>query len=135
MADKHFTLDIVTPRRLLYTGEVESLSAPGVMGNFQVLVNHAPMLAQIGIGELRLRESEGREMRYATSGGFVDVRANHVIVLAETAEPASDIDSGRAASARDRALKAMEEKLSEQERRNRKDALERALNRLRIAGK
>ncbi len=135
MADKRFTLEIVTPRKLLYTGEVESLSAPGVMGNFQVLVNHAPMLAQIGIGELRLRESEGREMRYATSGGFVDVRANHVVVLAETAEPASDIDHERAAAARDRALKAMEEKLSEQERQNRRDALERALNRLRIAGK
>ncbi len=135
MTDKLFTLDIVTPRKLLYTGEVASFSAPGVVGNFQVLVNHAPMLAQIGIGEMKLRESDGREICYATSGGFVDVRANHVVVLAETAEPASEIDGQRAAAARDRALKAMEQRLSEQERENRRDALQRALNRLRVAGK
>ena len=133
MGDKSFVLEIVTPRKVVYSGDVVSFSAPGVVGNFQVLLNHAPMLAQVGIGEVKLRDETGSEIRYATSGGFVDVRANHVVMLAETAEPAGEIDQQRATAARDRAMKALEQRMSEQEREARREALQRALNRLRVA--
>src|SRR5512135_2753097 len=105
MPGKTFTLEIVTPRRTVFTGEVESFSAPGAMGGFQVLVNHAPLLAEITVGEVKLRDARGTERRFATSGGFVDVLKNHVTLLAETAEETSEIDVPRAEAACERARK------------------------------
>ncbi|MBI1806126.1 MAG: ATP synthase F1 subunit epsilon [Ignavibacteria bacterium] len=135
MADKVFKLEIVTPRRVLFSGDVVSFSAPGVVGGFQVLYNHAPMLAAIGIGEVKLREPHGDEVRYATSGGFVDVKNNHVVMLAETAERSEEIDKMRAESARDRALKQIAEKESEHDVERARVELERAVNRIHIAEK
>ena len=85
MADKNFKLEIVTPKKIVYSGEVQSFTAPGVVGSFQVLYNHAPLLSAIGVGEVKLRDAQGNEHRYATSGGFVDVVKNNVTMLAETA--------------------------------------------------
>src|SRR5207248_775696 len=102
MDGKLFTLDIITPRKVVFSGEVESFSAPGVLGGFQVLVNHAPLLAEIAVGEVKLRDARGVESLYATSGGFVEVVKNRVTVLAETAEQVRDIDLARAESAKSR---------------------------------
>ncbi len=82
MAGRMFKLEIVTPKRVVFNGEAESFSAPGVMGGFQVLVDHAPMLAEIGIGEVSVRDAVGNQTHYATSGGVVEVKNNHVILLA-----------------------------------------------------
>ena len=119
----------------MFTGDVVSISAPGVMGGFQVLFNHAPMLAEIGVGTVKLKETSGSEIFFATSGGFVDVLKNHVIVLAETVERIEEIDILRAESARDRAKQKLTEKLTEIEKTEIKSALDRALNRIRIAEK
>ena len=135
MAEKAFKLEIVTPRKVLFSGDVVSFSAPGVMGGFQVLYNHAPMLAAIGIGEVKLREPHGDEIRYATSGGFVDVKNNHVVMLAETAERREEIDKTRAETARDRALREIAQKQSEHDLERARVELERAVNRIRIAEK
>src|SRR6266849_9640615 len=101
--EKTVKLEIITPKRVVYRGDVESFTAPGAMGSFQVLYNHAPLLAAVGIGEVKLRDALGREARYATSGGFVDVVKNNVAMLADTAESAEEIDVARAQAARDRA--------------------------------
>src|SRR5258706_16320183 len=135
MPEKKLKLEIVTPKRIVYAGEVVSLTAPGVMGSFQVLYSHAPLLASVGIGEVKLRDAEGQESRYATSGGFVDVVKNSVTMLAETAEPAEQIDVARAQSACDRARKRLAEPSADVEVDRARVALARALNRLKIASR
>ena len=135
MADKTFKLEIITPTKVIFNGDVSSFSAPGVMGGFQVLFNHAPMLAEIGIGTLKLQEPSGQDIFFATSGGFVDVLNNHVVILAETIERHDEIDKSRAESARDRAKQKLIGKLTENESTETKSALDRAINRIRVAEK
>lgn len=134
MTPKNFYLDIVTPTRVVFSGEVQSFSAPGTVGGFQVLVNHAPLLSSINVGRIKLVEQGGGERHYATSGGFVEVKANRVIVLAETSERADEIDVKRAEEARKRADERLHRKENIDEERARA-ALARALNRLKVAGK
>lgn len=135
MTGKTFALQIVTPRKVVFSGPVESFSAPGVMGGFQVLYNHAPMLAAIGIGEVRLRDANGEEKRYATSGGFVDVLRNQVTLLADTAEAPKEIDVPRAESARERASRRLSERGPDFDMERARVALMRAINRLNVAQK
>ncbi len=135
MAEKAFKLEIITPRRVVFDGEVVSFSAPGVVGGFQVLYNHAPMLAAIGVGEVKVKEPQAPEIRYATSGGFVEVRDNRVVLLAETLERSGEIDRARAETARDKARTTLSGKCPEEEMAAARAALERALNRIRIAQK
>jgi F-type H+-transporting ATPase subunit epsilon len=133
MASKNFSLDIVTPTKTVYSGEVLSFSAPGVDGGFQVLHSHAPLLAAITVGRVKLTDAGGREFHYATSGGFVEVKDNKVMLLAETAERADEIDVKRAEDAKERAGKRLRESEQVDEERARA-ALIRAINRLKIAG-
>jgi F-type H+-transporting ATPase subunit epsilon len=135
MADKSFKLEIVTPRRVVFSGEVISFSAPGVEGNFQVLYSHAPMLSAIEIGEVKIQDFQGKELHYATSGGFVEVRDNQVILLAESAERSDEIDTTRAESSKERASKRLTEKKPDTDLERAKASLTRALNRIRIAHK
>jgi F-type H+-transporting ATPase subunit epsilon len=135
MGDKSFKLEIITPRRVIFSGSVTSFSAPGVVGGFQVLYNHAPLLAAIGIGEAKLLDEAGNEVRYATSGGFVDVLHNHVTVLAETAERAEEIDLQRAKAAKERADRRLRERHEDTDFDRARIALARALNRIRVAGR
>jgi F-type H+-transporting ATPase subunit epsilon len=133
MSEKNFKLEIVTPKKIIYSGDVQSFTAPGVVGSFQVLYNHAPLLSAIGVGEVKLRDAQGNEMRYATSGGFVDVVKNSVTMLAETAERADEIDVSRAQAARERAMKRIAERRADLDYDRARVALMRATNRLKIA--
>jgi F-type H+-transporting ATPase subunit epsilon len=135
MAEKTFRLEIITPRKVVFSGDVISFSAPGIVGGFQVLYNHAPLLSAIGIGEVKVVDANGAEQRYATSGGFVEVRENKVVVLAETAERADEIDVQRAQAARDRAQKRIAEKKLDTDIERARLALARALNRLRVSSR
>jgi F-type H+-transporting ATPase subunit epsilon len=134
MAEKTFHLEIVTPKRVAFKGEVASFSAPGLEGGFQVLHSHAPFLSSIKIGKVKISEVGGRESQYAVSGGFVEVRENNVVLLAETAERADEIDVERVKAARDRAQKRLAEKYPNIDLERAKLALYRALNRLKVAG-
>jgi F-type H+-transporting ATPase subunit epsilon len=133
MAGKNFNLDIVTPTKTVYSGEVQSFSAPGVEGGFQVLYNHAPLLAAISVGRVKLTNAVGQEFHYATSGGFVEVKNNNVILLAETAERSDEIDVRRAEEAKQRAGERLQKREEIDEERARA-ALVRAMNRIKIAG-
>lgn len=117
-----------------FNSEVVSFSAPGVVGGFQVLHSHAPFLSALKIGEVKVIDANGTEYRYATSGGFVEVRDNKVILLAETAERADEIDVERAQTARDRSKKRIGDKKPGTDLERAQSALRRALNRLKIAG-
>lgn len=98
-----------------------------------MLYNHAPMLAAIGIGEVKVVDTHNSEFRYATSGGFVDVVRNHVVLLAETVERPEEIDVSRAEASRDRAAKRIHERKPETDIDRARVALARALNRKRLA--
>ena len=126
-------LEIVTPCKVVFKGEVTSFAAPGVIGGFQVLYNHAPLLSGLQAGEVKFISADGAEQRFATSGGFVEVKDNHVVMLAETAERGSEIDIERAKAARERAGKRLAEKQPDLDIERARAALARAMNRLRIA--
>ena len=135
MDEKAFQLDIVTPKKIVLSSEVTSFSAPGTVGGFQVLRNHAPLLSSITIGEVKVVDKAGSETRFATSGGFVEVRDNKVVMLAETAERADQIDLQRAEESRSRAAKRLEERKVEIDFERAKSSLLRAQNRLHVARK
>ncbi len=126
-------VEMVTPDRSVFRGEATGVRAPGVEGSFEVLHNHAPMIAAFGIGPLYVTTPAGDRIIFATSGGFLEVLNNKVTVLAETAEPASDIDVERAQAAEHRALDRIKSGDSEVDRQRAEQALERARNRARIA--
>src|SRR5436309_9066690 len=110
MYEKPFRLQIITPIRVIFQGEATSVSAPGTQGGFQILHSHAPFISTIEVGELKVKDKNGRDLFYATSGGFVEVRENNVVLLAETAEPSSEIDVQRATAANERATKRLHTK-------------------------
>lgn len=100
-------LEIVTPERLAYSDTVDSVNLPGVEGELGVLPHHAPLVSMLGVGELRIRKG-GTEESFAIVGGFLQVRPDRVVVMAETADMASEIDLERAQEARREAERALE---------------------------
>ncbi len=135
MSTKNFTLDVVTPTKTIFSGEVQSFTAPGTMGSFQVLHNHAPLLSTIGIGEVKVIDSGGKQKFFATSGGFVEVNNNKVILLAETAESAEEINKQRAEEAKKRAEERLQTKKEVINQERARAALMRAINRLKVSAK
>jgi F-type H+-transporting ATPase subunit epsilon len=93
---KTIDLKIVTPQKVVYEGAVEEFSVPGVMGPFQVLFNHAPIVSKLEGGELSFTESGGTKQSYFVPGGFLELHQNVGTVLADGAELASQIDLAKA---------------------------------------
>jgi F-type H+-transporting ATPase subunit epsilon len=130
-----FRLQIVTPERVLMDGPVTSVIAPGSEGQFGVLAGHAPFVTELGIGELRYRDSDNVEHLLAVHGGFFQVSHDHATVLADAAERPDEIDIERARRAQERAREEQRrvvERFSEMEAARVRAALERSLNRLRV---
>jgi F-type H+-transporting ATPase subunit epsilon len=100
-------LEIVTPEKLAYQGEVDSVQLPGSEGELGVLPHHAPLISTLGAGELRLRKG-GEDEFFAIVGGFLQVLPDKVVVMAETADMASEIDLEKAQEARRQAEQALE---------------------------
>ncbi len=100
-------LEIVTPERLAYRDEVDLVLVPGSDGVLGILPHHAPLVSTLGVGELRIRKG-GVEETFAIVGGFVQVRPDKVVVMAETADLASEIDLEKAQEARREAERALE---------------------------
>ena len=100
--------DIVTQERTVFSEEVDYVSLPGAEGVMGILPNHAPLLTALSFGEVMVRRA-GDEEYFAIGGGFAEIRPGQVIVLADSAEQAEEIDLDRAQQARDRAEKAMAE--------------------------
>jgi F-type H+-transporting ATPase subunit epsilon len=134
MTGKEFDLEIVTPKRVVFNAPVNSFSAPGVMGGFQVLHSHAPLLSNLTIGELKVIDAEGKETHYATSGGFVEVRNNKVVMLADTAERSDEIDVERAKASVARARERISTRQDGVDIERARVSLLRALNRLKVSG-
>jgi F-type H+-transporting ATPase subunit epsilon len=102
--------EVVTAERLVYAGPVRYVSAPGVLGRLGILPGHAPLLAALRPGELRIQPLHGNgEISLAVSGGFLEVAEGRVMVLARSAERPEEIDIERARRARERALQRLRE--------------------------
>lgn len=100
--------DIVTQERTVFSEAVDYVSLPGVEGRMGILPDHAPLLTALGFGEVMVRQ-QGDEQYFAIGGGFAEIRPTQVIVLANSAEQAEEIDVERAREARERAIEAMKE--------------------------
>jgi F-type H+-transporting ATPase subunit epsilon len=134
MMPASFQLDVVTPDRTVFSGEVASLVAPGTEGYLGVLADHAPLLTGLAIGEARATAPDGRDIYFAVAGGFLEVADNHATLLADAAERADQIDVARAEVARERAEKARSAAArGEPQFVAAEAALHRALNRLQVA--
>lgn len=120
---------------MVYSEEVDSVTIPGTDGSFQVLKNHAALIATFTLGKIRIKKGQDTII-YSTSGGIFEVKNNKAIVLAESIETVEEIDIDRAKLAKTRAeeILAMAE-ANEDEVREAKEALQRAINRLKIAEK
>ncbi|MBX6771556.1 MAG: F0F1 ATP synthase subunit epsilon [Chloroflexi bacterium] len=120
-------LDVVTAERVVYSDAVDSVVAPGTLGELGILPGHAALVTTLQPGELRVRKGTD-EIDLAISGGFLEVRHDRVLILADTAERAEEIDIERAQAAQERALRLI------QERRERADLIqaEAALRRSRV---
>jgi len=126
-------LDIVTAERVVYSDEADVVVAPGIDGQLGILPHHAPLMTTLQPGELRVRKG-GEEFSLAISSGFLEVRPDRVIVLADAAERADEIDVARAEEAKRRA----QERLSERhatglDEAQAEAALHRSLARLKVA--
>ena len=89
MASFHF--DLVSPEKLLFSGDVEQVDVPGAEGDFGVLANHAPFVATLRPGILTVHGASG-EQKIVVLGGFAEVSAQGLTVLADVAEAVEDID-------------------------------------------
>ena len=126
-------LEIVTPERLLFDEPVDSVVVPGSEGELGILPHHAPLVATLGTGELRIRRG-GFEESFAIVGGFVQVRPDKVVVMAETADLSSEIDLEKAQEARREAERALESGYREgADLAAARAALQQALLRIRVA--
>jgi F-type H+-transporting ATPase subunit epsilon len=125
-------LDIVTAERVVFSEDVDILVAPGVEGQLGILPHHAPLMTMLLPGELRVRKG-GEEFSMAISGGFLEVRPDRVIVLADAAERAEEIDIARAEAAKRRAEELLKHPIPEVDMARAEAALRRSLTRLRVA--
>ena len=104
---KDFELEVLTREGSVLSVQAEEVIAPGVDGYLGVLAGHAPLVTALDIGLVTLRTSDGEQELLAISGGFMEVRPERTVILAETAERAEEIDRERA----ERALRRAEERL------------------------
>lgn len=100
--------DIVTQERMVFSQQVASVSLPGSEGRMGILPNHSALLTTLAFGEVMVRHPDGEEEFFAIGGGYAEVQPDKVVILADSAEQAEEIDVERAEQAREQALQAME---------------------------
>jgi F-type H+-transporting ATPase subunit epsilon len=105
-SNKGINLDIVTPEKLVFSGNVDYVSVPGVDGELGILPHHSPLITMLQPGELRIRK-ENEEVSLAVGGGYLEVKPDRIIILADIAERDDLIDVQKAEEAKRRAEEAL----------------------------
>jgi len=128
-----FLLEIVTPDRVVYSEQVNSVTVRGVEGELGILPGHIPFVTPLQIAPVYVKIGNERTP-FAVQGGFVEVRKDKVVILAESAERASEIDRERAEAAKERAQARLNAKGRQDEIDHRRAelALQRAMNRIKV---
>ncbi len=127
-------LEIVTAERVVYSEEVDVVVPPGVEGQLGILPQHSPLMTTLQPGELMVRK-DGEEESIFVSGGFLEVRGDKVVVLADTAERADEIDLDRVEDAKRRADERMKSPSTDADLAGAQAAMMRSLMRLKVAEK
>jgi F-type H+-transporting ATPase subunit epsilon len=130
---KLFEAKILTPDGTIFEGQVESIRVPGSMGDLQVLINHANLLAALDVGPVTLLDPTGKTQKFAISGGVVDVNNNVVSLFAEAAELSENINIERARASKERAELRIKDLTVDQVRAE--ASLKRAMNRIKVASR
>lgn len=111
MSTTKIQFKIVTPEKTVFEQEVDQVTLPVLDGEVTILPNHRSYIASLKAGEIMLKV-DGEETLIATSGGFIEFNSNTLVVLADTAEAAEEIDIKRAEEARKRAEELKKEKVT-----------------------
>jgi F-type H+-transporting ATPase subunit epsilon len=127
-----FRLELVTAERMVYSDDVNIVIAWGLEGQLAILPHHAPLMTMLQPGELIIKK-DNEETYMAVSGGFLEVRPDKVIILADACERAEEIDLARAEEAKRRAGEIMEAPSPETDTAAAEAALRRSLVRLKVA--
>ena len=127
-------VDIVTAERLVFSEDADIVMVPGVDGELGILPHHAPIMTMIKPGEVLVRKGT-EEYSLAVSGGFLEVKPDHITILADAAERADEIDIARAEAAKKRAEEHLTNRTAETDSANAEASLRRALARLKVAEK
>lgn len=132
MSEKKIKLKVITPTRVFFDGEAESfiVKTRGEVGEFAVLVDHAPMTAAVGIGTLVINLPNGEKKIGTLFEGYTVVQENNAVIIAETAEWPDEIDKDRAEKAKERAEKRLKE--SGMDTARAQNALLRSISRLEL---
>ena len=129
-------LEIITPNKISYKGDVQAVTVPGTLGSFQILYNHAPIISTFEIGVIKVEISNNEKIFFATSGGTVEVVNNNIRILADSLEAVESIDLERAKRALERANQRLAEKGSGNiDVKRAEAALARAMNRIKLVEK
>lgn len=129
-----FQFEIVTPEKLVVRDQAEEMQIPGKNGYLGILPGHAPLITELGVGEISYR-SQGYTHRFAVAWGFAEVLPDKVTILAETAERAEEIDVKRAEEAKQRAEQHLKSGDPNTDYPRAELALQRAESRLRVASR
>ena len=127
-------LEIVTAERVVFAEDVDAVIAPGIEGQLGVLPHHAPLMTSLQPGELLVRKG-GEEFAMAITGGFIEVRPDRIIVLADAAERVEEIDVARAEEAKRRAEERLKAPATEVDLLRAEAALRRSLMRLNVVAR
>ena len=125
-------LDIVTAEGVTYSDQVNVVVAPGVEGELGILPNHTPLLTILQPGELRIVKDGEDDTLIALGGGFLEVMKNRVVILADTAERADDIDEARAEDAVRRAREQLENRTANMDLERALASMRRSQTRLKV---
>ena len=125
-------LEIITPTTVLLKEEVDEITLPTVNGEISILPNHVDLLTKINPGEMTIKRNNKTEL-FAITGGFLEVTSNQVNILADHAVRAADIESAKVEEARQRAEKAMKDKVSQREYEELQDEIRRTVLELKVA--
>ena len=126
-------LEVVTPEKKVFEQDVNMVVARGVEGELGIMPNHVPLVTPLKIAPVKAKVGNS-ETFIAVHGGFMEVRKDKVVILAEAAELGADIDVSRARLAKERAERRLAQKQSDINARRAELALHRALNRINAAG-
>jgi len=127
-----FFLEVLTPDRKFFSGDAEGVVFRSVDGEMGVLARHAPTVAAVDVGPLRIN-AQGKWIEALVTEGFAEIMPDKVVILVDTAELPEEIDINRAKAAKDRAEERLQKQLSQMEYTRSKTALARAMARLKIA--
>ncbi|PZE19398.1 F0F1 ATP synthase subunit epsilon [Paenibacillus xerothermodurans] len=129
-----FLLEIVTPERKVYAEEVDMIIVKGTEGELGILPNHIPLVTPLKVAPVTVKKNRTDEY-IAVNGGFMEVRKDKVVILAESAELPEQIDIERAKQAKARAEERLASKKREFDAKRAELALQRAINRIEVFGR